>query len=378
MAAPQILHVINTASVGGGGEHVYTLLEACPHSTSLLVGESGPLLARARRLGVPTHVVPFMGPRWDLRWAWRLARFVRAQQPDLVHLHGTRSAFLYNLARWVAPSLPPSIYTEHAFSHRQALPSWRKRLHLYAEWLATQWHERVVCVARGDREELLSRGWRAADSVRFIPNGVDIERFKGNAAARRRARRGLGIDTKALLVGVVARLVPQKAVDQAVHALSRALSADSRLRAVIVGDGPERDAIAREVERQSQSGKIQLLGGRSDVPELLAACDIYLLTSRWEGLPIGLLEAMAAARPVVATAAPGTRELVQHERNGLLAPVDAPEGIARAVLRAAADRKLRRRLGAAARRTVQQRYDKAHFVNATFRLYEEVLGSFPG
>lgn len=172
----------------------------------------------------------------------------------------------------------------------------------------------------------------------------------------------------------VARFDYLKDYGTAVRTFERVVRDEPRARWVIVGDGADREMIEREVCQRNLAGSVRMLGERTDVGRLLAAADVALLTSVSEGFPLTLIEAMAARLPVVATRAGGVQEIVLAENTGLLVPVGDDAGLARAVLRLAADPNLRERMGEAGYERAQQNFSDARMFASYDELYEEMVG----
>jgi len=171
----------------------------------------------------------------------------------------------------------------------------------------------------------------------------------------------------------VARLRPPKDVMTLVRAI--ALLPPGSARATVVGDGPERADLAEEVRRLGVEGAVDLVGEREDVADLLAAADVFALPTLSEGLPMSVLEAMAAGLPVVAAAAGGVPELVEDGQTGILVPPGRPDALAAALGRLAADPALRRRLGGAGRRRAEAHFDIEACRRAHVDLYRELLAA---
>ncbi|MDQ2674359.1 MAG: glycosyltransferase family 4 protein, partial [Chloroflexota bacterium] len=206
-----------------------------------------------------------------------------------------------------------------------------------------------------------------------IPNGVDVHRY--GRADRSAMRRELGIPDDAAVVMCVAKMLEQKGHRVLVEALAAPEVADLPLRVLLVGDGPLRKEIEDRARRAEVWDRIRFLGNRPDVPRLLAAADIFVLPSLWEGLPIALLEAMAAGLPSVATAVSGTRQVLTDEENGLLVPPDDAGAIAAAVARLVRHRELRDALGAAARQHVLAEFSVDRQAARHVELYRAITGS---
>jgi glycosyltransferase involved in cell wall biosynthesis len=164
-----------------------------------------------------------------------------------------------------------------------------------------------VAVSPALRAAALTNGDCDAKRLRVVSNGIDVTRFAPNPEARRSVRRELGIPDDAWVVCTVGRLAPEK--DQAMLVDAVAPLLDERRRLLIVGDGPERDALREQIARTGKGSYVYMTGARSDVERILAASDAFALTSRTEGLPLVLLEAMATALPVISTAVGGIPDL---------------------------------------------------------------------
>ena len=183
-------------------------------------------------------------------------------------------------------------------------------------------------------------------------------------------REELGLGAGEFLALLVAALRPEKRVELFVAAVRRAHSADRRVRGVIAGGGPELERVRAAA---GADGVVQVLGPRTDVPDLMAAADAVCLSSDAEGVPMVLLEAMALGRPAVATRVGGVAEAVEHETTGLLVPTDDEPALAAALLRLAADPELRARLGEAGLRRHRERFGVDRMVEEYSRVFEEVL-----
>lgn len=206
-----------------------------------------------------------------------------------------------------------------------------------------------------------------ASRVHRVPNGVDIQRF-AEVNDRSVAKRRLGIPDDAWVVGTVANLRPQKNHLALLRALARVQMRIPRARAVFAGEGPLLLNLQSHARRLGVASLVHFLGARTDVAAILGAVDVYCLPSRFEGMPISLLEAMAAGCPIVATRVPGTVDVIEHERTGLLVPLDNIEVLADQIVRLHDDRGLRARLSCAGRRHVA-----CHFASdAMLRRYERL------
>lgn len=314
----RVLLAMASGARGGGAEHVLGLAAALAQSVDVFVltGTDGPLLHELRSLDIPAGPIELMHSRFDPRAAQRLARAVANTDADVVHWHGTRAGFYGALLRPVLQK--PSVYTAHGLAYRKERSRFRRALFIGAEALACR-ADAVVSVSRMDLEDLARRGLVSETRGFYVPNAVRSDRW-GALPSRAAARRSLGVS--GFVVGTTSRLVEQKGVDVALRAL-----AGSDATFVVAGEGPLQEELRTLGARLNVD--VRWLGRRDDIGTVLRALDVFLLSSRWEGEPIALLEAMTFGLPCVASATAGARELIDGA--GWLVPIDDPDALAQAV-----------------------------------------------
>ncbi|HEX8203809.1 MAG TPA: glycosyltransferase [Isosphaeraceae bacterium] len=251
-----------------------------------------------------------------------------------------------------------------------AVDLWKTRAHLAVDRALARWTDRVVGNSRAVVDFYRAAGL-PADRLACIPSGIGPE---GPPAVDPGAVRGeLGLPADAPLVLFVGRLAAQKGVADLLAALDLLQHVRPDLRTLIVGAGPLRGRLEETARAFGLlGGAVRFLGHRADVPRLLAAADLLVLPSLYEGLPNAVLEAMRAGKPVVATAAPGTTEVVVAGRTGLLVPVHAPPALAQAIRTVLDDPALARRLGEAGRARVEAEFGAETMVARFAALYEEL------
>jgi glycosyltransferase involved in cell wall biosynthesis len=251
--------------------------------------------------------------RGDLGAVRALRRLLRLHRIDVVHGHSSKAGALARLA--CVFSGVPALYTPHAFvTLDPQLGAPARSLYGAAERVLALLGARIVCVSPEEREHALGLGI-PAHRLALVPNGL----APLPAPDRARARAALGLDARAVCVGFVGRLTPQKAVARLVAAFAQACPPGSAGRLVIVGDGPERERLARQVQSHALGERV-LLAGAGDGPALMAAFDLFVLPSRYEALPYVLLEAAARALPIVTTAVGGAALVVRPGENGWIVP----------------------------------------------------------
>jgi glycosyltransferase involved in cell wall biosynthesis len=248
---------------------------------------------------------------------------------------------------------------------RAAQPAYRA-----LTWLGNRATDLVIANSEAVRRHAVHAEGIASERVVIIPNGVDLQRFGGGPDPSLRA--SLGLDAGAPLVGVTANLLDYKGHGYFLDAWRSVRRADPRAQALLIGDGPLREELEGRIRALDLGGSVRLLGSRPDVPALLALVDLVAHPSLEEGFPNAVLEAMAAGKPVVATAVGGTPEAVVHGETGLLVPARDSGALAEAMTRVLACPAEARALGEAGRRRVAERFGLAAMVRRHEALYERL------
>jgi len=362
-AAPRLVFVIEALTVGGAEQTLVSLANRClargwdVHVICLtLRGE----LADRLHQDIPVHVLD-KRPRIDLRLPFRLRRLMRSLAPQAINSH------LWVANFWTRASLAgtgmPVIATEHSRD------SWKPRHYRLLDRCLVPFTHALVAVSEDTahfyRREIGVRD----DLVRVINNGVDVKRF---AASDGRELRAGWAPNGEFLVGSVGRLVEAKnherLLDMTVRLQAEGLT---RLRVVIVGEGPGRAALERRIADLGLGEVVTLAGQRDDIPDVLAALDVFVLSSDREGHPVTALEAQAAGTPVVLTDAGGSTDAIARDgshRGGLLVAPCA-EALATAVRMLADDPDRRRQMGEFAREHARRNFDTEGTVDAYVALF---------
>jgi glycosyltransferase involved in cell wall biosynthesis len=353
------MHVDPERGFSGGEVQVFLLLEglrARGHEVLLACQPASAPAREAAARGIATLEVPMRGDL-DLAAARALRRGMRAHAVELVHLHTGRANWLGGLAAWRAGV--PAVSTRRM--DRRVKRNWKTRL-VYGKLVL-----RTAAISPAVLARLAQAGVPAV-RTRLIWSSVDPARLAPTRpAAELRAELGAAPDDVVLLA--LGALVERKGFDLLLAAFA---GLPARARLWIAGEGPERAALAARL-----GARARLLGQRTDVPDLLAACDVFVMPSRAEGLGVAALEAMAAGRAVVASRVGGLGEAVVHERTGLLVPPDDAPALAAALLALVEDADLRARYSAAGPGRVAEGFLAEQMVDAYEALYREVLEERP-
>lgn len=331
-----------------------------------------PVSRRLQDHGVPVHRLEMRGPL-DLRGLGRLARLLRRERVDILHTRLPRANFYGKLAgRWArTPLIVSNISSMYSNHFRSLHGRTRGPLFRWLEETTAGFSDVIVTNSDGVARDLAARRRGARVPVLRIHNGVDSDRYKQAAAAGAATREELGLGPMDAVVGTVSRLVPLKRVDDLLRAVALARPERPGLRLVIVGDGPRRAALESEAERLGLGGAARFLGERADVPELLAAMNVFVHPSESEGHPNAVLEAMASGLPVIAAAIPGIDELIRHGETGVLVPPGDVAGLAGAI-RDLVDRpEAAIELGAAGQALIARHFDVTTMVQRFEEVYEQ-------
>ncbi|MCS7306912.1 MAG: glycosyltransferase [Thermoguttaceae bacterium] len=324
----------------------------------------------AERLQTEGFPVVCLGrrPGFDGACIFRLARLWREYEVDVVHAH-QYTPFFYAACARAWRGRPPILFTEHG----RWYPDYPRRRRILFNRLVLRGRDRVTAVGQAVREALVRNEGLPRHRIRVIYNGVDVGRFAPRPERRLPVREALGLTPTDFVIIQVARLDYLKDHITAVRTMARLVRQVPEARLLLVGQGPKRPLIQAEIQAQGLEGVVHLLGEREDVPQLLWAADVAMLTSISEGIPVTLIEAMAAELPVVATKVGGVPEVVLHEQTGLLGPVGDDEQLAQYLIRLATDRSLRCRLGQAGRRRAEEIFAQPLMHQQYAECFDEML-----
>jgi glycosyltransferase involved in cell wall biosynthesis len=362
-----IAHVLSSFGLGGQERMALELASkqrAAGHFVVALSlsGESeGPVAAGFREAGIRTETVA-KGDGVDASLPVRLATRLREERVEVVHTHNPHALIYGAPAAGLARAA--IVHTKHGANPDRPR---RRFLRRVASTLVD------ACVAVTPALAALARRDRECDPKRLhvIPNGIDMKRFAPRAEARQRIRATLGIPHDAWVVGTVGRLAPEK--DQCLLVDAVAPLLDERRQLVIVGDGPENDALRKSIGATLRGQYVHMPGACSNVHEMLGAFDVFALTSKTEGLPLVLLEAMATELPIVSSAVGGIPDVIRHDATGFLFPAGGREALTRLLVRLVGSPTLARRVGAAGRNAIAQSHSVERMAQSYEALYREVI-----
>jgi len=392
----RIVRIIARLNVGGPAKHVTWLtagLQDANYRSVLVAGSVPPgeedMGYFADEAGVKPFYIPEMSREISVKDAitvWKLFRLFLRERPDIVHTHTAKAGTVGRVAgffyRWLTPGTlvgrPRAckfVHTYHGHVFHSYYGRSRTRLFLAIErMLARLITDRLIVVSEQQGAEI-GNDFRVGrqGQIKVIPLGLDLSVFADHASRRARFREELGIDDETVLVGIVGRLTEIKNHRMFLNAVARLPKNETpKMRFVVIGDGSLRGSLEQHARSLGLQSDVIFTGGRRDPEYFYPALDIVALTSLNEGTPLTLIEAMANARPIVATNVGGVVDLLGNER-GICVPSGDEEAFASALQRLAADPQLQKDLGARGHEFVQQNYRKERLVEDIKRLYRELM-----
>lgn len=377
----RVLRIFSRLNIGGPSLHVILLsagLRPLGYETRLVVGRESPregnMLALAAEKSVNCEAMAGLGreiaPLQDLRALVGLFRLMRAWRPEIVHTHTAKAGLLGRLAARAA-GVPTVVHTYHGHVLRGYFSPATTAFFRWLETRLATAADALVAVSESVKQDLVNLGIAPAEKIRVVPLGLEL----GHLAAR--LPRGVlraeaGIPEGAPLVGMVGRLVPIKDVPTFLRAARIVRETRPEARFALVGDGEERPALESLCRELGLDGKVTFFGWKRDLAAVYGDLDVVVNASRNEGTPVALIEALAAARPVVATRVGGTPDLLGEGERGRLVPPGEPEALAEAVLETLAGSEAARRRALAGREHVLARHSSDRLVRDVDALYREL------
>ena len=368
MSRIRVCQIVTDLEPSGPGRRVCEIaarLDRDRFDVSVIALRGGPLVESLETASAPVRVLNMRGILAPMRLG-RLAGLIRDCQADLVHTHGFRADLVGRPAARLA-AVPNLVHTVH-----EAAGRFRPWQFAHARFLSG-YCDRIVCVSPSVREYHGGRSGLPASMYTVIPSGIDVSAFAPDGDARRRLRKQWGVEDSQPVVAYVGRLDRQKGIETLLSAFSHLAARGHAMDIVIAGDGSRRRIVENFIRHGEGGSRCRLLGFVEDVRAVLSAADIFTTASTSEGHPLSPTEAMAAGLPVVATKAPGLRDIVIDGVTGLLAAPGDVFGLAERIERLGDDPELRKQLGEYGRQRVIAQYPVSTMIQAIETLYTEVV-----
>jgi glycosyltransferase involved in cell wall biosynthesis len=378
----RVLRLFSRLNVGGPSIHVIVLTAGLAdrgYETRLMVGNEGAregdLEDLARDNGVPFVRVPGLGreirPWSDVRVLWALYCAIREYAPHVVHTHTAKAGVLGRLAARLA-GVPVTVHTFHGHVLRGYFGPIKTFLYRKIEkWLGFS-STVLVAVSEAVKSDLVALGVAPASKIRVVELGLPLQALKG-VLPRGGLRRQFAIPDDARLVGIVGRLAPIKDVGCFLRAAAIVARVDSHVHFAVVGDGELRAELEAHAEELGVRAVVHFYGWRRDMAALYGDLDIVVNSSRNEGTPVALIEALAAGRPVVATRVGGTPDVLRGGELGRLVPPADPEALAAAILATLGELDSAQRRAESARSLIFSKYSTDRLIADIDGLYRQLL-----
>ncbi len=369
----RVLEMIDEASLGGGQMHVLLLakhLNKNDFDVTIATEPSGFLVEKAKEIGISTLPITISN---SLRWKTLLAirRLLHQNNFDILHTHGGTAGFWGRVAAVLNGSPRVRIHTYHGLHYLSEAHDAPKTFHL-ADRIALPFTIKVVCVCQSDLRKGLAANVVTEGKGVVIHNGIETDRFGGNGK-RHKLRSALGAKENDIVVGNIGRLHNQKGQSVLLNAFRIVAEHHPDAHLWLIGEGELRDELQRLARELDIEDQVSFLGARTDIPELLSAMDIFVLSSLWEGQPIALLEAMVSGKPVVATNVDGIPEIIENGKSGLLVePMNGNE-LASAIRRLIDDPQMMRTLALSGLERITEEFTAHRMAERIAELYRGCL-----
>lgn len=364
----KVVWVIRPA-VGGILEHLNRLLRGLQPDYEVII--CGPASLRDWANGFtfyPVEICDGIHPLKDLRAMMKLTTYLKKENPQLVHMHGLKSVMITVPAARISKGQWRLIFTAH-----NCLPGknsrWYGITHGRVQTRILRYLDQIISVSEYVRSQILEVV--PEQRIETIYNGISSEDFVGHS--KQEAREKLGVQGGDFVVGVIARLIPEKGLVTMLKTAALLLKINPAIKFVVIGDGPARAQLESYRTALNLQTTVRFMGHRTDVPQLLSGMDMFMLPSFSEGFSVSVLEAMAAKLPVVVSDLPSMREMITPGKGGYFVAVDDSPGFAAAILQIYKDKLRAYSMGEYNHRRVTKLYSTEKMVASTKKLYHELL-----
>jgi glycosyltransferase involved in cell wall biosynthesis len=379
----RVARIIARLNIGGPAIHTILLtagLDPVRFESILVAGVEavyeGNMLGLAAQKGVQPLIIPQLGREINPLKDWgalvKLYRLFRDWRPHIVHTHTAKAGTIGRLAARLA-RVPVVLHTFHGHVFHDYFGPLQTKVFLGIERFLASLSDRIVTVSEGQRRELAAYGVASLDKITVVPLGFELDALLNCESLRGQLRRELGIAEGTALVGIVARLTAIKNHRLFLDAARLIVETGQEAMFLVVGDGELRAELEAYVAELGLVERVIFTGWRHDLPRIYADLDVVALSSLNEGTPVSLIEAMAAAKPVVATRVGGVFDVVLDKRSGYLVQSKDTEGLAGGILDLLRAPDRAREMGQKGREAVHLRFTAQTLITNIERLYAELL-----
>jgi glycosyltransferase involved in cell wall biosynthesis len=378
-----VLHIITRLIVGGAQENtLYTamLLDQKTYTVEVLsgpqTGSEGSLIEEGRTKGVKITILPALvrqvNPWMDLKALWQMVGYLRKNRYGIVHTHSSKAGILGRIAARLA-GIPVIIHTVHGWSFHDHMPKPTKFTYIWLERFCAKFTDALIVVTDRDEQKGLQAGIGKRDQYHKIRSAIPLQDFDPLRTDRQLIRKELGIPINSFVLGTVGRFSIQKNPIDWVNVAEKINQEIPDCRFLMVGDGPLLPQVKSMLFEKNLEAKFILPGIQRNIPQMMAAMDVFLLTSLWEGLPRVIPQAMSMRLPVVATSVDGSTEIIIDGLNGYLCSPGNVNCLADCCLKLNKDSDLSRAIGLKGRETALANFDLSQMIAQIDDLYNRFL-----
>lgn len=321
----RICHVITKPELGGAQLSALNLISSLPkdsYQISVITSPKGVLSREFKNLaGVKTYFSPFLtrplDPISDILALIHIYLIYRSNGFKIIHTHSSKAGII---GRWAAllARTPVILHTAHGWSFNEYQPVLIKRLYIFLERITAAFTTKIICVSKKDIQTGLKYKIAPEEKFELIKYGIPLNLFKNSVCDKEKKKKELGIDNDYPVVGMISCLKPQKSPVDYVRACIEVYNKMPDINFLLIGDGALKHRCKSELRKSSLNGRFIFTGWRRDISDILDIIDVVVLTSKWEGLPIAIIEALSKGKPVVATDTGGVKELVKEGITGYI------------------------------------------------------------
>jgi glycosyltransferase involved in cell wall biosynthesis len=334
----KILHLITNFSLGGAQDYLYNVVQGLDRNIfdiyiagrfegewiERFQGINGAKVLNIKTLNRDISIFK------DIKAIFEIYHLIKKYKIQIIHTHSSKAGIIGRTSAFLAKARL-IIHTVHGYPFHDFMPLWQKYSFIFIEKIVSKFTDGLIFVSEKDKRTGYQFGITAKRFNETIYNPIDYSPFI-NTTNRDETRKYFGFEDTNYVIGFTGRFSEQKAVDNLVDAFAEVNKLEPQTRLLLVGDGSLKEKITKQIQQLGLTKLVNITGFRNDVPTLLKAMDIFVMTSLWEGLSRSLIEAMYAKLPIVATDVGGTSDAVQHQITGLLVKPKNIEEIKRAII----------------------------------------------
>jgi len=372
-----ILFVIDGLEFGGGERTFLQLIEGLPqnqyniHVATSPRGTFSDVLIKKGEKPIPINLMK----RLSIGTLQRLIKIIKENNINIIHSQGARTDFCSRMATRLLKSKVGVVNTIAMPVEGYDVGLLRKKIYSFFDRFSERYVDYFIVISDALKKFLIDKHKIPPKKIFKIYNGIELNEYHPDNSDKSsmKIRKEFGIDKDEFLIAGIGRLVWQKGFEYLIKAASEVLKEYPSAKFLIVGEGPLKDSLREKCRKLDIEDKIIFAGFRSNIKEILTSIDILVMPSVREGFPMVTLEAMAMAKPIVATDINGIREQIDHDENGLLIPPEDPEAIADAIIFLFNNKEKSEQLGFAAKKKAEEKFSVEEMIKKTETVYEELL-----